>query len=273
MKKIIPLFLALVLVLAPLSGLAEEADTQIYTDTIPFQNSTTVFGQRFTLEVGQASGTGWRVGGPDNSQLVIKPQADYQNTLEIVDVQLTVSSGYNNYVRTVASSGTKDPAGDTVKVKGVNSDSLTLSMPIAGGTVFFKDVVVSYRCKNHVFTGGVCPNCGNECQHDFSEGHICKICGSECQHDFDAEHKCQVCGMTECQLTGRHDFADGKCQLCGYTCSCLDGHCPECGREVPSVPPTASTLSQGSMTVVLCVASAALASVGTLVITKKKKKN
>ena len=182
MKKLITLLLALTLVLLPLSGLAEEAEIQVYEDTIPFQNSETVSGQRFTLEAGSAFTSGWLVGGPGNSQLVIKPQAAYQDVLEIVDVQLTVSSGYTHYGKTVASSGTKDPAaasrnGVTVKVKGVNSDSFTLSMSGVVGTVNFKDVIVRYRCKNHVFTNGVCQVCGYACPHEaWTDGH-CTVCG------------------------------------------------------------------------------------------------
>ena len=261
MKKLITLLLALALICLPFSGLAEEADNQIYTDTIPFQNRTSVSGQRFTLEVGYVSDSGWRVGTSvftHESTLTIMPQEAYQGALEIISVQLTVSKGSEYYVNIEASSGTKKPNtvskdGTTVQVNGVNSDSLTMSG--SWGNVFFKDAIVRYRCK-HIFTDSKC-----------------QVCGYECQHDFDAEHKCRVCGMTECQLAGSHDFVDGVCQVCGYNCPCRDGNCPECGRAVSSasVPPTGFALSQGSVTVVVGVACLALGFLGAALVFRKRK--
>ena len=71
-----------------------------------------------------------------------------------------------------------------------------------------------------------------------------------------------------------HFFVDGKCTACQEKCTNAfhDGvyKCPDCNMEIVSTP-AGSTLSEGSLTIVVGVAAFAVGVLGTLLVTKKKK--
>ena len=64
-------------------------------------------------------------------------------------------------------------------------------------------------------------------------------------------------------------FATGKCEDCGIECpnDFHNGKCPDCGMSAAA---TASTLSEGNMTVVLCIACAVVFGFGGFILGKKK---
>ena len=93
----------------------------------------------------------------------------------------------------------------------------------------------------HSWVDGVCPVCGDACEHWWNNGE-CTVCGVSCDHDFDENEKCSICGvilptppMEEC----KHEWSCGVCTLCGYECEhdFVDGtSCSICDVQVP-VPP------------------------------------
>ena len=145
----------------------------------------------------------------------------------------------------------------TVNVFGCSGG--TIDGPLLGyGTVSELD---------HYFADGKCVLCGTyECivtaKHNWVNG-VCSVCNTPCEHKWDA--------------------ATGKCTLCQIVCTHKYEECDICGKvqETAEIPPAGtnpdvgSTLSDGNMTVILCVACSvaclAAGTIGMYFIMKKKK--
>ena len=72
-----------------------------------------------------------------------------------------------------------------------------------------------------------------------------------------------------------HYYVDGKCFACGYECTHEGVKCNTCGKKLPqkaisSEGGIASAISEGNMTIVACIACAAVFGVGGYLLGKKK---
>ncbi len=145
----------------------------------------------------------------------------------------------------------------TVNVFGCSGGTINGPLP-GNGTVSELD---------HYFADGKCVLCGTyECEvngnHDWNNS-VCSVCGNHCEHKWDA--------------------ATGKCTICQIDCTHKYEKCDICGKvqEAAEIPPAdtnpaaGSTLSDGNMTVILCVACSAAClaagAIGMYFIMKKKK--
>ena len=118
---------------------------------------------------------------------------------------------------------------------------------------------------------GICSFCGFACTHDWNATTgKCSTCGFACTHEWDAATgKCSTCGFA---CTHDWNATTGKCFICGIKCTNTfhEGVCPDCGMGAPV---TGSTLSEGSLVIIVGVAcSVVFLAVGFFIGTKKKKK-
>ena len=83
--------------------------------------------------------------------------------------------------------------------------------------------VCDAECPCETFEGGACTVCGYECKHEFVNS-VCEYCEYECEHDFN-NARCEDCGFV-CT----HTFENGKCKYCDVSCvhSFVNGECSIC---------------------------------------------
>ena len=87
------------------------------------------------------------------------------------------------------------------------------------------------------------------------------------EHIFNDDGECASCGKTKCEL-GEHDYESVyRCRWCDKEAP--EGYVPQ--GQGSANDPAASTLSQGSVTILGCMACLAVGLVGGLIIGRKKK--
>ncbi|MCQ2436200.1 MAG: leucine-rich repeat domain-containing protein [Clostridia bacterium] len=102
------------------------------------------------------------------------------------------------------------------------------------------------------------------------------VIATVCEHDFGNDHICTKCGEKDCVFgLADHtwDANTGKCTVCEYVCPHDGNTCVECGANIHGgeiVQNLGSTLSEGSLTIILCVACLAVGFLVAMFIFKKK---
>ena len=269
MKKLITLLLALILVLLPLSGLAETWQDVTLSDPEP---------QTYNIDVAIRG----NVTVENGAEVTFNRDVDVCTSLTVETGASVICNGNFFEVR---------PDG-TVTVKFGSSITANAKMNVAGTLWIHPGATVTANktlclveedAKSKLIIGG---RFEGKDRMDFSRGTISLLPGGELDvvlsDDFQANalvSKLQAdngkdkigANKDGCHVTAHgHKFTDGgACEICGYECTHQeweDGHCAACGKPAP----VGVILSQGNLWIVLAVAVTALAAVVILVVMKKK---
>ena len=79
----------------------------------------------------------------------------------------------------------------------------------------------------HIYTDGICQNCGAACIHSYENGS-CSICEMSCAHSYESG----VCSI--CTIECAHSYENGSCSICSVACSHNTykyGDCLDCGYK------------------------------------------
>ncbi len=235
----------------------------------------------------------------------VKIKAKNDKVHEIQRIEARVSQSRRDYEGVGVTAGEKREKscnydGQIVHIDDINSNEFSF----AGGYnyVTFDMIKVYYKDTHvHNWENGICSICNvkgceiGELEHDWENG-ICSLCNvkgceiGKLKHAY-SEGVCSVCNVKGCEIGElEHDWNNGVCSVCECECEhtyddkgkctnckmeCPHTHitqiCDECGVKIENDPHTASTISEGNMTIIVGVACLAVGLVGGLLIGKKKK--